>query len=161
MTRSDATTPTGHDVLVVDDEPQVLAVVAEYLEREGYRVRTAADGDAALAELAAKRPDLVLLDLMLPGTDGWTILDRLRSAGDEVPVIVLSARGAESERVAGLELGADDYLPKPIDKAKLLGMVVRYTRELTPDEIHLPGVYVDRVVQTVSEKRIEQRTVSS
>ncbi|MGH1503103.1 MAG: response regulator transcription factor [Acidimicrobiales bacterium] len=132
MTRPDATAPTGHDVLVVDDEPQVLAVVAEYLEREGYRVRTAADGDAALAELAAKRPDLVLLDLMLPGTDGWTILDRLRSAGDEVPVIVLSARGAESERVAGLELGADDYLPKPASAREVVARVRAVLRRSTP-----------------------------
>lgn len=120
------------DILVVDDEPQVLRVVADYLEREGYRVRTAADGDAALAELADRRPDLVVLDLMLPNTDGWTILKRLRDAGDDVPVIVLSARGAEAERVAGLELGADDYLPKPATAREIVARVKAVLRRVGP-----------------------------
>ncbi|MBA2387144.1 MAG: response regulator, partial [Acidimicrobiia bacterium] len=103
------TTAFSHQVLVVDDEPMVREVVARYLERDGLRVHEAADGAAALAWLTDHRPDLVVLDIMLPGADGLTILRQLRADGD-VPVILLTARADEFDRVLGLELGADDYV---------------------------------------------------
>src|SRR4051812_43252797 len=96
-------------VLVVDDEPMVTEVLGRYLERDGYRVLTAADGPTAIAVARADRPDVVLLDVMLPGLDGLTVLRSLAELGPP-RVIILSARGEESDRLLGLELGADDYV---------------------------------------------------
>ncbi|MGF1597636.1 MAG: response regulator transcription factor [Acidimicrobiales bacterium] len=120
------------DVLIVDDERQVREVVATYLERAGFDVRAAADGRGALAEIARKRPDVLVLDLMLPGVDGLEVLRRLRDGGDEVPVIVLSARGSEPERVAGLELGADDYVAKPASPREIAARVKAVLRRARP-----------------------------
>jgi len=114
--------PSGACVLVVDDEPMVREVVARYLRRDGLRVEEAADGAGALAWLSAHRPDLVVLDIMLPGTDGLTILRRLRAEGD-IPVILLTARTEEADRVLGLELGADDYVVKPFSPRELAARV--------------------------------------
>ncbi len=141
------------DVLVVDDEPQVREIVATYLERDGYSVRTAADGTEALAELARKRADLVVLDLMIPGVDGLTVLRRLRESGDEVPVIVLSAKGRESERVAGLELGADDYLAKPAsprEVAARVRAVLRRSKGSGPDQLSIAGLEIDVVGRRIT-----------
>lgn len=109
-------------VLVVDDEPMVREVVARYLERDGFAVHEAADGDAAMAWLSDHHPDLVVLDLMLPGVDGLTILRSLRAGGD-VPVILLTARAEEVDRILGLELGADDYVVKPFSPRELAARV--------------------------------------
>ena len=109
-------------VLVVDDEPMVREVVARYLELDGLRVEQAADGTAAAEWLADHRPDLVVLDIMLPGVDGLSILRQLRAAGD-VPVILLTARADEIDRVLGLELGADDYVVKPFSPRELAARV--------------------------------------
>lgn len=99
-------------VLVVDDEPIVREVVARYLARAGYEVDTAADGDAALAAFDAETPDLVLLDLMLPRRDGFEVFEGIRRRSP-TPVIMLTARGDETDRVLGLDLGADDYVANP------------------------------------------------
>jgi DNA-binding response OmpR family regulator len=115
-------TPIASSVLVVDDEPMVREVVARYLTLDGMRVHEAADGPAALSWLAVHRPDLVVLDIMLPGTDGLTILRQLRANG-EVPVILLTARTDEADRVLGLELGADDYVVKPFSPRELAARV--------------------------------------
>jgi DNA-binding response OmpR family regulator len=112
----------GSTVLVVDDEPMVREVVARYLQLDGFRVDEVADGAAALDRLASHRPDVVVLDIMLPGTDGLTILRRLRET-DEVPVILLTARTEEVDRVLGLELGADDYVVKPFSARELVARV--------------------------------------
>ena len=105
-------------MLVVDDEPMVREVVARYLALDGHQVHEAADGTAALAWLAANTPDLVVLDIMLPGADGLTILRSIRSDG-EIPVILLTARAEEIDRIVGLELGADDYVVKPFSPREL------------------------------------------
>lgn len=120
------------DVLIVDDEPHVREIVATYLEREGFSVRSAADGKQALVELGAKRPDAVVLDLMLPEISGLEVLRRLRADGDEVPVILLSARGDEPDRVAGLELGADDYVAKPASPREIAARVRAVLRRSRP-----------------------------
>ncbi|NEB78837.1 response regulator transcription factor [Streptomyces sp. SID14478] len=123
-------TPAQGRVLVVDDDPTVAEVVAGYLDRSGYDVARAADGPSALERAAAHRPDLVVLDLMLPGMDGLEVCRRLRARGP-VPVIMLTARGDEDDRILGLEVGADDYVTKPFSPRELVlrvGSVLRRSR---------------------------------
>lgn len=117
--------------LVVDDEPMVREVITSYLERDGWEVATAADGAAALRALEASRPDLVVLDLMLPEVDGLSVLARLRATTD-VPVIVVTARDSEADRVLGLDLGADDYLVKPFSPRELVARVRSVLRRSQP-----------------------------
>jgi DNA-binding response OmpR family regulator len=113
---------SGERILVVDDEPTIREVVGLYLRREGFEVESAADGDAALAAIARGGLDLIILDLMLPGSDGLTITRQVRAAGS-LPIIMLTARGEEIDRVLGLELGADDYLTKPFSPRELVARV--------------------------------------
>ena len=113
---------SGQTILVVDDEPSISEVVTLYLRRAGYQVRVAHDGTAALAELEAALPDLVVLDLMLPGVDGLEITRRLRAVGD-TPIIMLTARREETDRILGLEMGADDYVVKPFSPQELVSRV--------------------------------------
>jgi DNA-binding response OmpR family regulator len=112
----------GH-ILVVDDEPAIVTVVRERLERVGFAVRAVASGEEALAHIDADPADLVVLDVMLPGIDGFEVLRRLRSAGHTVPVIVLTARDEDVDKIVGLELGADDYLVKPFNPRELSARV--------------------------------------
>jgi two-component system response regulator ResD len=111
-------------VLVVDDEPTIAEVVARYLDRAGYQTSVAGDGLEAIEVAATQRPDLVVLDLMLPGLDGLEVMRRLRAQDrDRVAVILLTAKGEESDRVIGLRLGADDYVVKPFSPAELVARV--------------------------------------
>jgi len=121
-------------VLVVDDEPDISALVAYHLARESYRVRTAADGVEALHAVETERPDLVVLDLMLPGTSGLDVLRELRERPEtrEIPVILLTARREERDRIEGLSLGADDYVSKPFSPQELVlrvGAILRRVRQ--------------------------------
>jgi DNA-binding response OmpR family regulator len=125
------TDTTDRRVLVVDDEPMIREVVARYLEREGFRVDVASDGQGALRLARERRPHLVILDLMLPDTRGLDILGELRASG-AVPVIVLTARGDEGDRVLGLELGADDYVVKPFSPRELTARVRSVLRRAEP-----------------------------
>jgi DNA-binding response OmpR family regulator len=113
----------GSRVLLVEDDAAVADVVALHLRGAGYQVEHAADGHGALRRIDSESWDLVLLDLMLPGTDGFEICRHLRQREGHVPIIILSARTAEAERVLGLELGADDYLPKPFSMLELTARV--------------------------------------
>jgi len=119
-------------VLVVDDDPIVRDVLRRYLAREGFAVSAAADGEAALDAVAAARPDLILLDLMLPRIDGFEVFRRLRSAGDPPAVIMLTARGQETDRVVGLDSGADDYVAKPFSPREVIARVRAVMRRSTP-----------------------------
>src|SRR5215216_1761737 len=111
-------------VLVVEDEPTIAEIVARYLERAGYETRTAGDGLSALAAASESRPDLVVLDIMLPELDGLEVMRRLHVQFErQVPVILLTAKGEEADRVAGLRLGADDYVVKPFSPAELVARV--------------------------------------
>ncbi|MET9470073.1 response regulator transcription factor [Streptomyces sp. NPDC006544] len=114
-------------ILVVDDDPTVSEVVTGYLRRAGFTVETAADGPTALVCAERTRPDLVVLDLMLPGMDGLEVCRRLRANG-RVPVIMLTARGDEDDRIAGLETGADDYVTKPFSPRELVLRVASVLR---------------------------------
>ncbi|OKK17700.1 hypothetical protein AMK16_20150 [Streptomyces sp. CB00455] len=121
--------------MVVDDDPTVSEVVAGYLERAGFTVHLAADGPAALEAAARHRPDLVVLDLMLPGMDGMEVCRRLRARGDgvrPVAVVMLTARGDEDDRILGLELGADDYVTKPFSPRELVLRVRSVLRRASP-----------------------------
>ncbi len=109
-------------ILVVDDEPHIVELIAYHLEREGFTVATAADGPDALDKVGEERPDLVLLDVMLPGLDGFSVCQRIRRQHD-VPIILLTAKTAEDDRVFGLEVGADDYITKPFGHRELLARV--------------------------------------
>lgn len=110
-------------VLVVDDEPMVRDVLARYLARDGFEVQTAGDGEAALAAFEADRPDLILLDLMLPRIDGFEVFRRLRESGATSPVIMLTARGEVTDRIVGLQIGADDYVSKPFSPKEVVARV--------------------------------------
>ena len=134
----DARTGAAPTVLVVDDEPIVREVVARYLQRDGFVVHEAGDGSAAVDWLATNRPDLVVLDIMLPGTDGLSILRRLRAEGD-VPVILLTARADEVDRVVGLELGADDYVVKPFSPRELAARVRNVLRRANAPAVTVAG----------------------
>ncbi|MDF9816491.1 two-component system response regulator ResD [Streptomyces sp. SPB162] len=113
------TDPAQRRILVVDDDPTVAEVVAGYLHRAGFVVDRAADGPTAVARAAAVRPDLVVLDLMLPGLDGLEVCRRIRERGP-VPVVMLTARGDQDDRILGLEVGADDYVTKPFSPRELV-----------------------------------------
>ena len=127
---------SGEHVLVVDDEPSVVEVVGLYLRREGFRVSEAGDGQSALAAIAREMPDLLILDVMLPGVDGLAIITRVRARA-EVPIILLTARREEADRILGLELGADDYVVKPFSPRELASRVravMRRSRRAAPAE---------------------------
>jgi len=109
-------------VLIVDDDAEIRGLLQEYLQKQGYRVSTAADGKALRGALEGAGPDLIVLDLMLPGTDGLQLCRDLR-ARSNVPIIMLTARGEETDRIVGLEMGADDYLPKPFNPRELLARI--------------------------------------
>jgi DNA-binding response OmpR family regulator len=121
MIRADGQ-PIPTRVLVVDDEPPIIELVRGYLEREGWEVASAADGPAALATARATRPDVVILDVMLPGLDGIEVCRQLRTFSDAY-VLMLTARGEEVDRVVGLTIGADDYLVKPFSPRELVARI--------------------------------------
>jgi DNA-binding response OmpR family regulator len=113
---------TAEHVLVVDDEPRYLRLIRFNLEAEGYQVTCAATGEEGLSALAVQVPDLVILDIMLPGQDGFQVCGHIREVST-VPIIMLTARGAEEDKVKGLHLGADDYVVKPFSAQELLARV--------------------------------------
>jgi DNA-binding response OmpR family regulator len=117
-------------VLVVDDEPMVRDVLSRYLERSGFEVEVAPDGERALAAFEARRPDLVLLDLMLPRVDGFEVFRQIRAQA-ESPVIMITARGQTTDRIVGLEIGADDYVSKPFSPAEVVARVRSVLRRAT------------------------------
>ena len=119
-------------ILVVDDEPSITEFVSYNLKKDGYEVSVAPDGDTALALAAAHQFDLVVLDVMLPGMDGYEVCRRLR-ATSSVPVLFLSARDTELDKVVGLEIGGDDYLAKPFGVRELSARVKALLRRATPE----------------------------
>jgi DNA-binding response OmpR family regulator len=125
-------------ILVVEDDPTVSEVVTRYLQREGFAVESVADGHVALERAMASPPDLMVLDLMLPGLDGLEVFRRLRAAAP-VPVIMLTARGDEQDRVTGLELGADDYVGKPFSPRELTARIKSVLRRAERHEEWAPA----------------------
>jgi DNA-binding response OmpR family regulator len=130
---------TRGEILVVDDEPTIGEVVSRYLERAGYATRRAGDGDRALALHGERAADLVVLDLMLPGLDGLEVMRRIRKDRSRRPaIILLTAKGEESDRIVGLRLGADDYVVKPFSPAELVARVDAVLRRVDPEPEHEP-----------------------
>ncbi|MEW6716291.1 MAG: response regulator transcription factor [Chloroflexota bacterium] len=114
---------TGELILLVDDEPNIIQLARMYLEREGYQVAAAGDGVAALKSVATLRPQLMVLDVMLPEMDGFEVCRQLRAKDDFIPILMLTARDEDVDKIVGLELGADDYLTKPFNPRELVARV--------------------------------------
>src|SRR5207247_9259527 len=154
-------------VLVVDDEPTIGEVVSRYLQRAGYDTRLAGSGEDALEQAASDSPDLVVLDLMLPGVDGLEVMRRLRQRDrGRTAIILLTARGEESDRIVGLRLGADDYVVKPFSPAELVARVDAVLRRVDTAPAHQPllqfdGLEIDpaarRVTVNDKEAQLTQR----
>jgi len=136
-------------VLVVDDDQKIVDLVRAYLERDGYRVSVAYDGVQALELARQKWPDLIILDLMLPGIDGLDVCRILRGEGNKVPIVMLTAKTTETDKLIGLDLGADDYVTKPFSPRELMARVRAVLRRIGeeelkgPSEIHFGGLTID------------------
>ncbi len=142
-------------VLVVDDEETIAEVVARYLQRAGYDTTVAHDGEQALATAARERPDLVVLDLMLPRIGGLEVLRRLRVAGADAPaVILLTARGEEADRISGLRLGADDYVVKPFSPGELVARVDAVLRRANPAHDGVEPITTGDLVIDIAGRRV-------
>ena len=140
----------GRRILLVEDEPSLVLTVSDRLLAEGYQVETAGDGDTALSRALAEPFDLVILDVMLPGRDGFEVCRELRSRGSQVPVLMLTARSQVIDRVVGLKLGADDYLTKPFEMIELLARVEALLRRSSTPAVPA-GTY------TFSDVRVDFR----
>ncbi len=140
----------GDRILVVDDEPDIIALVVYHLVKQGYRVSTASDGNEAVRAARQDRPALVILDLMLPGKSGYEVLEELRTAPDtsEIAVLMLTARKDEEDRIRGLALGADDYLTKPFSPQELVLRVGAILRRMSggsrADALTIGPIDIDR-----------------
>ena len=148
-------------ILVVDDEPRIVQLVRDYLERAGFEVLVAGDGPSALATIAQRRPDLVVLDLGLPGLDGLDVTRRVR-ATSAVPIVMLTARSDETDTLVGLELGADDYVTKPFSPRELVARIRAVLRRAEgaarpAERIAVGDVELDlpRMRLTVAGRRVE------
>jgi DNA-binding response OmpR family regulator len=147
---------TRGTVLVVDDEPAIADVVSRYLQRAGYDTTVAGTGHDALGHAAAVRPDVVVLDLMLPDIDGLEVMRRLRrDPHGRGAIILLTARGEESDRIVGLRLGADDYVIKPFSPAELVARVDAVLRRVEPVLEREPPIRFDRLEIDPSGRRVE------
>jgi DNA-binding response OmpR family regulator len=142
-------------VLVVDDDGDVRALVAGLLERAGYEVNQASDGRDGLRAVFSDRPDLVLLDVTMPGLDGWGTLERIRELTD-VPVLMVTALSDELEKVRGLKAGADDYMTKPFGRQELLARVEALLRRKRRGDDELPTVYADDAITVEFARRSAQ-----
>jgi DNA-binding response OmpR family regulator len=148
-------------ILVVDDEPTIAEVVARYLQRAGYETRTAGDGPSAVAAALTSRPDLIVLDIMLPGFDGLEVMRRVHEDLEgQVPVILLTAKGEEADRVVGLRRGADDYVVKPFSPAELVARVDAVMRRTGEGDggaepLAFDGLEIDPQARTVVADGLE------
>ncbi len=139
---------TAGSVLVVDDDPKILELVRVYLQRAGYAVVTAVDGEDALRKIEARRPNLIVLDVMLPNVDGLVLARHLRAERDDLPILMMSALGTVSDRITGLVQGADDYLAKPFSPAELVARVNALMRRSSPgalptETLHHADLHLD------------------
>jgi two-component system response regulator ResD len=148
-------TDARRTVLVVDDEPTITEVVARYLERAGYRTAIAADGAQALAAAGEQRPDLVVLDLMLPKLGGLEVMRRLREHDHaRVPIILLTAKGEESDKITGLRLGADDYVVKPFSPAELVARIDAVLRRVDLPAGDQPSIEIGDLLIDPTGRRV-------
>lgn len=150
-------------ILIVDDEPSILQLSRMYLEREGFRVTSAQDGEAALQAVERQHPALVVLDVMLPKLDGFEVCRRLRASQSDIPILMLTARTDDIDKIIGLELGADDYLTKPFNPRELTARVraiLRRSERKTPlaaKPIQIGDLFIDPARR---EARLSHATLS-
>jgi len=158
---------TSDLILLVDDEPNIVELAQLYLEREGYRIISASDGKAALAAVEQHKPDLIVLDLMLPEMDGLEVCRTLRGKKDPVSILMLTARDEDIDKILGLELGADDYLTKPFNPRELVARVKavlrrsEYSGDLQQDEpLQIGDVQIDALRREVrvNDQLVDLRT---
>jgi DNA-binding response OmpR family regulator len=157
---------SAQTILLVDDEPSIIQLSRLYLERDGYKTHSQGDGAQALEAIEKLKPDLVVLDVMLPGLDGFEVCRRLRAANNPVPILMLTARDEDIDKIVGLELGADDYLTKPFNPRELVARVKAILRRTdkspNPDSapLHLADLVIDsaRREVMVSGLPVELRT---
>jgi DNA-binding response OmpR family regulator len=147
-------------ILIVEDEPAMRRGLEDVLAAEGYRVLTAADGEQGLERAIAEKPDLVLLDIMMPRLDGYAVCEELRRLANRVPILMLTAKGQVEDRVAGLDAGADDYLVKPFSTDELLARVRALLRRMhrqteAPAKLELGEVRIDLARQTARKGKKE------
>lgn len=154
-------------ILLVDDEPNIIQLARMYLEREGYRIISASDGKAALEAIRSKKPNLVVLDVMLPEMDGLEVCKRLRREKNNIPVIMLTARDDDIDKILGLELGADDYMTKPFNPRELTARVKvilrrseRFGKETSGEMLRVGNLVVDPARREVymGDKPLSLRT---
>ena len=148
---------SGELVLVVDDEPNIIDLARLYLEKEGFRVKGIADGPAALQAVEQLRPAFMVLDVMLPGIDGFEVCRRLRAANNPLPILLLTARDEDVDKIIGLELGADDYLTKPFNPRELAARVKAILRRgewkpQTTKPVQIADMLIDPARREVSVK---------
>ncbi|WP_093689791.1 response regulator transcription factor [Sporolituus thermophilus] len=146
-------------VLVVDDDEKILKVLTAYLEKEGYSVITARDGWEAVDKARQLGPDIVLLDVMLPSLDGWGVCKEIRRTSD-VPIIMLTARDAEADRIIGLELGADDYVVKPFSPKEVIARMRAIFRRLQPASRREGGERILKVGDAVLDQNNRSLTIA-
>lgn len=125
---------TAETILIVDDEANIIQLVKMYFEREGFKILSAGDGISALKSLKDNHPALMVLDVMLPGMDGFEICKKVRGENNDLPILMLTARDEDIDKILGLELGADDYLTKPFNPRELVARVKAILRRATPGE---------------------------
>ena len=134
-------------ILIVDDEPSIQDLLVFNLEKEGYKTMTASDGEEGITLALSQNPDLILLDVMLPKADGLTVCKRIRQTMSKVPIIMLSAKGEEIDKILGLEIGADDYMTKPFSVRELIARVKANLRKVEQnDELSASGVRNNKIV---------------
>jgi len=157
----------GNMVLIIDDDEKLRKLLKEYLEDNGHRVLTLADGSHAMKTIQEKSPEIVILDIMLPGKDGLEVLKEIRR-DHAIPVIMLTAKGEDTDRIVGLELGADDYLPKPFNPRELLARMKAVLRRAAPEKrdevgkkedmlLKVDGLTLNKAKQTIliEDKEVE------
>ncbi len=135
-------------ILIVDDDLRVQEILALYLQKEGFTIKTAGSGEEALSLIRAEKMDLIILDIMLPGIEGWEVCRVLRNEGLQVPVLMLTARTEDYDKIIGLDLGADDYVEKPFNPVEVMARIRAILRRSAPAEksetvISFPGLKID------------------
>ena len=144
----------GRNILVVEDDRNICDLIHMYLVKEGFDVRIAGDGGKAIEEFQKQVPDLILLDIMLPVMDGWSVCAKIRETS-KVPIIMLTAKGETIDKVAGLEMGADDYIVKPFEMKELLARVHAVLRRLGGDEVKARRLTFDGLVIDLDSYELE------
>ncbi|MCI9484595.1 MAG: response regulator transcription factor [Clostridiaceae bacterium] len=147
-------------ILIVEDDDNIRELLRLYLEREGYEILEAENGAAGMSRWKADQPDLILLDMMMPVMDGWQVCREIRESGSTTPIIMITAKGETMDKVTGLEMGADDYIVKPLEMQEVVARVRALFRRLAPDEagkLSFDNLVVDKQAYdlVVAGKRVD------